>query len=160
MNPWADWVSVWVPTWQGGVGRGQLAKGLCVCGYGGLACIHLRIRVYSRVFNLRAQKVRNTRIQRPTGVYSLCRRTYNVRLDPRRIVQPCHVSVIIGKNSQHVQMRDGLQGSTHYIYILDNLIYILSNTFSMCWLFSFRCQRGDNVIILKLKKAVLQRRAA
>ena len=62
----------------GGVGRGQLAKGLCVCGYGGLACIHLRIRVYSRVFNLGAQKVRNTRIQRPTGVYALCRRGPNV----------------------------------------------------------------------------------
>ena len=36
-------------------------------------CIHLGIRVYSRVFNLRAGKVQNTRIHLAILVYSTCR---------------------------------------------------------------------------------------
>ena len=36
-------------------------------------CIHLGIRVYSRVFNLRAGKVQNTRIHLAILVYSACR---------------------------------------------------------------------------------------
>ena len=51
-------------------------------------CIHLGIRVYSRVFNLRAGKVQNTRIHLAILVYSACRGFYLLKRREAPLARP------------------------------------------------------------------------